>query len=588
MELNMTSRTDLAAKSQPPQTLADVALWLAQNSEMPERQRADFASALRTFARITGKPLAHHPAHAGEIRRLLDQKSPAQWDMKTASFRNFKSRLLTLLRKAGCRVVRGRHQDSFPGPWQALWDALDKHRSLRYDLSHAMHWHAANGIQPETAGPESFATYCKDAVEFGTKENRRLYYKRACIAWNRAGELVGSWPKARIEVPNRRQVKSRPWTEFDERFVAEAQAYLASLGKFSSATAAAKAAASRPWRQKRSGKRKKPLKEPTIEQREYHIRLFASFALALAVSREEISSLRDFVSMDVAGRVIDHLWEKAGETPTSYIAGFAWMIRGIARDWVKVEAEQLEELDGLCAFVTPKTGDMTPKNRNRLAQVRDPEREQDLRWLPNRLADRARKAKTRLIPTARTMMNACMVGLLMYCPMRRHNLAELRIADHLRRIPKGKSTIMLVDIPGGAVKNGVPTRYPVPDEIAEMIEEYLVYHRPLICLTDSPWLFPTRNGKAVHKNAVSNRVSKLIKRETGLEWNPHLFRHWDGRTYIEEQPGDYETVRRFLHHENQETSRTYLGNDSEAAIRLFQDVILKRRARLSMPAGRVS
>jgi len=578
----MTSRADILETMLAPKTLADVAAWLANNTDLPSRRKADLASALSTMSKITGKPLEHLPAHVGEIRRLIDQKSPAECGMKTASHRNFKSRIFKLLKKAGCRVVPARHREPLSPEWQALWVALNEFRRLRYDLSHVMHWHAANGIPPEAAGAATFEAYHRDTVEFGTKEHRHAYYKQACIAWNRASEKIAPWPKTTVPVPMRRKAKARPWPELDPRLESEAQAYLASLGTPSSATAAAQTPSSRPWRSVSSGKKKrKLLRDGTIKRREFDIRLYTSMALKLGFRSDQLTSLRDLVSTAVAGRVIDDLWEKAGKKPTTHIASFAWMIRGIAEHWVNVDPEHLAELSKICAFVEPERGGMTPENRARLDQVQDPTRELALRWLPNNLAARAGKSKIRSRLTARTMMNACMVGLLIYCPMRRHNLAALRLDRHIRRIPKGKATMMVIEIPGAEVKNGVPTRYPVPAEIAAMIDEYVAHYRLLICPNDCPWLFPTSGGKPVHRNAVSARIKKLIHLETGLRWNPHLFRHWGGVTYLEEEPGQYEIMRRVYHHDTQETSRRYLGNESEAAVRRYQETILKRRTRLT-------
>jgi integrase len=501
--------------------------------------------------------------------------------MKTPSYRNFRSRIHQLLAKA-CRVVPGRHRDPRSPEWQARWDSLDQHRRLRYDLSHLMHWHSVNGIKPDDAGPNTFAAYHEDTVEFGTKENRRAYYKAACVAWNLAVKLVPIWPQVLVEVPTFRRPKTKPWSAFDPGLEADTRRYLDARAKPSFSLLANGAQPSKPWHIALKGKRRL-LKPQTIQRREFDIRFLASLAMDLGVPAERLTSLGGLASREVVDAVLGHLWVKAGERTTTYIAGLAWTLRDIAK-YASADDGQIKWLTELCGELEPDRRGMTAKNQSRLDQVRPAGREKELLELPDKLARRARRGEAGSVQAARHMMYACGIALLIYCPMRASNLANLNVEKHIRRIPDGSSMRMLIEIPGIEVKNGVLTRYPVPSHVAAMIEEYLADYRPAICKIDSPWLFTTSTGKAVHRGDLSTRLSKVIWHETGLEWHLHLFRHWGATTYLREHPGEYESVRRLLHHEKIETSQSYLGNDSEAAVRRYQETILHRRARLR-PSG---
>ncbi len=107
--MTTASRDEPAQQASAPKTLADVAAWLAKTTTITPRKKADFTSAQATYAKLLGKPYHHIRANVAEIRRTIDGWSPAQCGMKTASYRNFKSRMLKLLAAAGCRVVPGRH-----------------------------------------------------------------------------------------------------------------------------------------------------------------------------------------------------------------------------------------------------------------------------------------------------------------------------------------------------------------------------------------------------------------------------------------------------------------------------------------------
>jgi site-specific recombinase XerD len=50
---------------------------------------------------------------------------------------------------------------------------------------------------------------------------------------------------------------------------------------------------------------------------------------------------------------------------------------------------------------------------------------------------------------------------------------------------------------------------------------------------------------------------------------PHLFRHFAGRSYLEERPEDTETVRALLGHAWSKTTRIYVGSSSHRASRAY-------------------
>lgn len=69
-------------------------------------------------------------------------------------------------------------------------------------------------------------------------------------------------------------------------------------------------------------------------------------------------------------------------------------------------------------------------------------------------------------------------------------------------------------------------------------------------------------------------MSKVIRRETGIEINMHLFRHLAAWIWLEENPGSYEPLRRLLGHaELSSTLNAYAGFEAGTATSLFADLI---------------
>jgi len=79
-------------------------------------------------------------------------------------------------------------------------------------------------------------------------------------------------------------------------------------------------------------------------------------------------------------------------------------------------------------------------------------------------------------------------------------------------------------------------------------------------------------------------LKRFVWRETGLEVHVHLFRHLAAKLFLDQNPGQYESVRRQLGHRSMETTlRAYAGMEAAAASRHFDATILKLRHRVSEP-----
>jgi len=77
-------------------------------------------------------------------------------------------------------------------------------------------------------------------------------------------------------------------------------------------------------------------------------------------------------------------------------------------------------------------------------------------------------------------------------------------------------------------------------------------------------------------------ITRTVHRYTGMRVHPHLFRHAAAKLYLEVSPGQYENVRRALAHRSITTTVTfYTGSEVAAAVRHFDETILKLRKEAS-------
>jgi integrase len=73
---------------------------------------------------------------------------------------------------------------------------------------------------------------------------------------------------------------------------------------------------------------------------------------------------------------------------------------------------------------------------------------------------------------------------------------------------------------------------------------------------------------------LSQQIADLTFEMVGLRVTAHQFRHICAHLYLQQHPGDYETVRQFLGHKKVETTiRFYAGMEGEAAVALWDDTL---------------
>ena len=81
---------------------------------------------------------------------------------------------------------------------------------------------------------------------------------------------------------------------------------------------------------------------------------------------------------------------------------------------------------------------------------------------------------------------------------------------------------------------------------------------------------------------LRRQISKALWDEAGIKLTPHQFRHAAAKILLDAKPGHYEVIRKILGHKNLTTTYAhYAGAETQAALDLYDDVILEHRKGMS-------
>jgi integrase len=160
--------------------------------------------------------------------------------------------------------------------------------------------------------------------------------------------------------------------------------------------------------------------------------------------------------------------------------------------------------------------------------------------------------------------------------MRMKNLASLRLGRHVVQTRPGGARHIV--IPAEEVKNKTPLAFEVSEALGEILDLYLSRCRPLLAVDADGFLFPARKGGAKTPGQLGQQIKRTIRQQTGIDLNPHAFRHLAAKLFLQEHPGEYETTRLILGHKSVTTTvRAYCGLEQADALRRLDALIDRHR-----------
>jgi integrase len=550
--------THSASRAPIPATLGDVIDLIQGLSDLQPWLRRDLCSAIRTLCRALGQIPADVPADAAILRRRMKDLSVRAVGLSGGSWRNAKSLVSKALALAGITIVAGRAKAALMPEWgERLAQMPD---TCRYRLSRLARYCSGCGLAPAAVDDAIMAGFGQALLQGSLVGRPKQVHRSACLAWNECIDRVPGWPQQMLTVPNNRRDFSLPWSIFSDSFRADRDAYLDHLaGNDLLADTVSH-----------------PASPVTLKFRRTQLRQMAS---ALALSGWEpdtICRLADLVAVDAAKAILSFFLRRHGQRKSGQIHNIALLLVNIARHWVKVPPEQLEQLQKLRRRVDPGRKGLTDKSRLRLLQFEDEENVAKLVLLPQLLATEVRRQDRGGVTEALRMQTALALALLLVCPLRIKNLAGFNLERHIKRLrPGGKVHLV---IPADEVKNEAPLEFELPADVVAILDLYIEQYRPRLVQGPSPWLFPARSGGSKPPGAFGVQLSKAIKRATGLIVNAHLFRHLAAQLILAANPGAYESVRLVLGHKSAVTTTTYYcGSEQKAAFKYYDSIVDKYR-----------
>jgi integrase len=186
---------------------------------------------------------------------------------------------------------------------------------------------------------------------------------------------------------------------------------------------------------------------------------------------------------------------------------------------------------------------------------------------------------------------AVAVELEIMAPIRLVNLCELNMDTDFVRSHAGRNATVHLFIPGKRTKNGEDIELELPRDTMALVDLYMTKYRnhliePQYRGTGPRYLFPRPDGTPKVPRVFADAICRIMRRELGIKFNLHLFRHLGCYLYLRSHPGQLDVMRRVLGHKDGEiTIRFYAFIEQSDAFRLFDSHVLRIREEARDPAG---
>jgi len=541
-----------------PTTLAELIHRLTKNPALDAKKKRDLLSSINTFAMLMDRAAVDIAIDIPSLRASLLKIEPLRHGVSRKRFSNVKSDLARAL--VMTRALPRRAPKRVPSPEWAEFLAGATAQYQGWQLARFVRFCESAKFNPDDVDNEVLARFVNflDATIL-TKSPREIAKTTAQI-WN-ALAARSKRPVAKLVVPADRRFVARPLTDYPLSLQRDIETYIDRLAKPSLFVEDGPA---------------KPLKPITIRNIIANLRQFLDALVSAGRAPEDFNALADLVRPSTFRSGLEQLYRRNGGKVPTGAQNIAATLTAIARHHVKLPADDLKQLTAAKARVTLPPVGMTAKNMARLGQFDDARQLATLVTLPDRLFSRI-KSQPVTYRTALDAMHASALTILLHFPIRAANLAGLDLERHLTWRQRGTSRTLTIRIEGQEVKNGQAIEVDLKPAQSRLIWTYIQTYRPQLSTAPGTALFPARTGGPRPPDRLGRALGDMIKRETGLAMNAHLFRHLAGKIYLEARPGEYETVRRILGHRKIDTTLNfYTRFESKSALARYDEASLSR------------
>ena len=552
----------LKARQIPPvSNLACLVRLLEADPTLATAQLREMRSAVNTIAKVLKAPPHLVPVSADQLREQLHRALPTAVGVSSSRFRNAKSLLRKAMALYDPKVIPARSRVGLLPGWAVLIEAPEARPLLR-GLARFSKYCSSAAISPEDVTQAVYEQFHADLSAHCLIRDTRETQQTAGRAWNAAAQSVPGWPRTVLTIANNRRNPSLPWSAFPDTLHAEVEAYLTprTVKKVFSFS--------------RSGPR---LEESTIASKRALLRQFVTCLVESGRDPASLRNLADVVTLEAAEAGLAVLYARAGCEETLHTYNVAYVLYGIAKHWLKLDATTVQQFKDGCKAMRPTADGMTRKNKLRLKQFDDPKKLHALLHLPARMMQEARATPQPTKAEARIAQMAVLIEFLLMIPLRIGNVAALELGRTL--ILDGPENGHVV-IDRSEVKNDVDIEAPLSAEFLRLLHIYLDRFHCLLAPPGCRMLFPSADSGHKRQTVMSQQIKTCLGRRCGIDMSAHTFRHFAANLLLEASPGAYGLVRMLLGHKNISTPmKSYCGTEFKQAFLLHDTHIALLRAR---------
>jgi len=527
---------------------------IASDYDIPHQSRMDMVSAINRLEPWFGMPLSMIPASTDFLRHKFKNFHPAQVGATERRVQNVRSLLLRAMRTAGLSTKLATYQSAMTEDWQALYDGLFG-RYEKTALSRFMRYCSKQGILPDDVNDAVSAAYLIALEQESLVKHPRRDHQTVCRVWSSMAVKIKGWPQTTLTVP---RYEDRVYAITDNLIHPELLSAIDEYAQFLTGS-------------ELFGGLAKGFRPASIKSTLGNIRRYLSALHHNGFDVWSLRGLEDMVTFSVFKQAMEWFWDRNGKKTSKHIGEVAWTIRCIAVKHLECDDETRDAYQKAIGTLRVQQVGLSEKNTASLAQFDDPKVVSRFLNYPDALFDEADKTKGQ---KSHLLAQAGAAGLiLIFAPMRIKNLGNLRIDQNLNWIDNR----LHINVPGHLVKNGVELSFILPPGPSDRIRDYIERYRSLFQPQANPYLFPGRKGPK-DQSAFRRLITNTLFKHTGIHLTPHQFRHVAAKLLLDARPGHYEVVRKLLAHKNLSTVyESYSGAETQAAVNLYDDVILDRK-----------
>ena len=544
------------------------------NDELSYPRRREIASAINTVAAWFKLPLDMIPASTSFLRDRFKHVHPTHVNVSRRRIQNVRSLIMAAFRAEGITTKLAPYMTPMAPAWKTLWDMLDGSNYHRAELSRLFRYCSNQGINPDDLNDDISAAYL-DALETEALVTKpRTRHQSVCRVWNKCADLYHEkgWPQISLTEP---RYDDRLYS-IDEALVSDGikqdlDDYLTFLAGDDPFSAHAK-----------------PFKPRSLASVKGHFWRYLSALHYKGVDLTALDHLADLVTNDMFTLGIRWFWERNQNETSKHIGEIAWAVRCYAVKHLTADDETIAFYAEAMKRLRINQQGLSDKNQTAMAQFDDPRVVETFVSLPPRLWDKAATIQktacsNRIAKKACLLVQASVaIEVLIFAPMRISNLQGLRLDEHI----SWQAGRMRINIPRQQVKNDQALDFMLPESVSKRVKQYIDDWRPYLTTPANPYLFPGRNGKPKDRTCLRNQIENTLWNEAGIRLTPHQFRHAAAKILLDAKPGHYEVVRKVLGHKSLTTTYShYAGAETQAAISLYDDVIIQHRQRKAFDQG---